>query len=323
MTDSDREDLDNQHQHQDHAGQLPKEGQNPSVFQDSAEGDVQDSADARDIADSEKTGAVSRPALHSSTKSRTYFAGPVTMRGSMIPGQPTSQWLTEQPAGRGDVSWLHEDPWRVMRMQAEFVDGFSALAELGPAVCVFGSARVKPNDPFYTTANRVGTLLAQHHVAVITGGGPGIMEAANKGAAQAGGVSVGLGIELPHEKGLNDYVNLGMNFRYFFVRKTMFEKYSQGIIVCPGGFGTLDELFEVLTLVQTHKVRREPIVLIGKDYWDGLFDWIETTLVDHKMVSPLDRSLMLVTDDPADAVRQATQIIDEERGQAWELGEDR
>ncbi len=288
-------------------------------------GNPEGAADARNAANAADTGngdagkdSSSAPArrtnLHSSTKSRTYFAGPVTMRGSMIPGQPTSQWLTEQPAGRGNVSWLHEDPWRVMRMQAEFVDGFSALAELGPAVCVFGSARVKPDDPFYTTANRIGTLLAQHHVAVITGGGPGIMEAANKGAAQAGGISVGLGIELPHEKGLNDYVNLGMNFRYFFVRKTMFEKYSQGIIVCPGGFGTLDELFEVLTLVQTHKVRREPIVLIGKDYWDGLFDWIETTLVDHQMVSPLDRSLMLVTDDPIDAVRQATEIIDEERG---------
>lgn len=251
--------------------------------------------------------------IHSSAKSRTYFAGPVTMRGSMIPGQPTSQWLTERPTR--EVSWLHEDPWRVMRIQAEFVDGFSALAELGPAVCVFGSARIRKNDPFYKIANEIGALLARHHVAVITGGGPGTMEAVNKGAAEAGGVSVGLGIELPHEKGLNDYVNLGMNFRYFFVRKTMFEKYSQGIIVCPGGFGTLDELFEVLTLVQTHKVRREPIVLIGKKYWEGLFKWIETTLVDHQMVSPLDRSLMLVTDDPKEAVREATSIIDEERWQ--------
>lgn len=261
--------------------------------------------------DSTASSALPQHPVHSSTKTRTYFSGPVTMRGQMIPGHPTSEWLSEYP--EHDVSWLHEDPWRVMRIQAEFVDGFSALAELGPAVCIFGSARVKPDDPFYHTAQQIGTLLAQHKVAVITGGGPGIMEAANKGAAQAGGISVGLGIELPHEKGLNDYVNLGMDFRYFFVRKTMFEKYSQGIIVCPGGFGTLDELFEVLTLVQTHKVRREPIVLIGKKYWEGLFDWIETTLVDHQMVSPLDRSLMLVTDDPQEAVEQATAIIDEDR----------
>lgn len=266
---------------------------------------------AREQADEQRQGVPSH-AVHSSTGTRTYFAGPVTMRGQMIPGHPTSQWLSDQPSGR-DVSWLHEDPWRVMRIQAEFVDGFSALAQLGPAVCVFGSARVKPDDPYYAIANRIGALLAKKSVAVITGGGPGTMEAVNKGAAQAGGVSVGLGIELPHEKGLNDYVNLGMNFRYFFVRKTMFEKYSQGIIVCPGGFGTLDELFEVLTLVQTHKVRREPIVLIGKKYWEGLFEWIETTLVDHRMVSPLDRSLMLVTDDPQEAVDQATAIIDEER----------
>ena len=167
----------------------------------------------------------------------TYHRGPVIMRGPMIPTSTTSaNLLSADP----DTDWLHMDPWRVMRIQAEFVDGFGALAELGPAVTVFGSARTARENPYYEAARRAGELIAQAGVATITGGGPGIMEAANRGAAEAGGVSVGLGIELPHEQGINQWVNLGMSFRYFFVRKTMFVKYASGAIIFPGGFGTMD-----------------------------------------------------------------------------------
>ena len=201
------------------------------------------------------------------------------------------------------------DPWRVMRIQAEFVDGFGALAELGPAVSVFGSARTLRTDPRYKAARRAGELLAANDVAVITGGGPGIMEAANRGAAECGGTSVGLGIELPYEDGLNRWVNLGMSFRYFFVRKTMFVKYSRGAIVFPGGFGTLDELFELLTLVQTHKVKRVPVALVGTDYWQGLFDWVTGTVLDEGNISPLDPELMQITDDVEEAVSVALSGI--------------
>ena len=172
-----------------------------------------------------------------------------------------------------------------MRIQSEFVEGFGALAELGPAVSVFGSARTKPGTPFYELATQVGRRLVEEGYAVITGGGPGAMEAANKGARDAGGASVGLGIELPFEQGLNEHVNLGVNFRYFFARKTMFVKYAQGFIVLPGGFGTLDELFEAVTLVQTQKVTSFPIVLMGTEYWGGLFDWLRGTVLDAGTVS--------------------------------------
>ncbi|PWG59466.1 TIGR00730 family Rossman fold protein [Bifidobacterium catulorum] len=236
----------------------------------------------------------------------TYYRGPVVMRGSMIPKDTTSGNLLR----RDDrTDWLHMDPWRVLRIQAEFVDGFGALAEVGPAVTVFGSARTKRSEPAYKAARRMGKLLAERGVATITGGGPGIMEAANRGASLAGGKSVGLGIELPHEQGLNNYVNLGMTFRYFFVRKTMFVKYSSGVIVCPGGFGTLDEMFEVLTLVQTHKVTTMPIVLFDTEYWKGLFDWINGTLADRGMISALDPNLVTLTDDPDEAVEYATHLI--------------
>ncbi len=190
----------------------------------------------------------------------------------------------------------------MLRIQAEFVDGFGALAELGPAVTIFGSARTPKTDPLYKAARAVGRKIAQRGVAVITGGGPGIMEAANRGAASVNGKSVGLGIELPHEQGLNKYVNLGMDFRYFFVRKTMFVKYSSGAIVFPGGFGTLDEMFEVLTLVQTHKVKRMPLVLVGGEYWQGLFDWLNGPVMDAGMISPLDPELVHITDDLNEAV---------------------
>ncbi|MBT1172080.1 TIGR00730 family Rossman fold protein [Bifidobacterium sp. MA2] len=207
------------------------------------------------------------------------------------------------------TDWLHMDPWRVLRIQSEFVDGFGALAELGPAVSVFGSARMPADSPDYEAARRMGGLIASRGIAVITGGGPGVMEAANRGAAEAGGKSVGLGIELPHEQGINDYVNLGMSFRYFFVRKLMFVKYSSGIIVCPGGFGTLDEMFEVLTLVQTHKVASMPVALYGAEYWRGLFDWLNGPVRGHGMISGVDPRLVTITDDVDEAVSVATGAI--------------
>ena len=228
-----------------------------------------------------------------------YHTGPVTLRGSRVPSSTTDQRLLDN---QGSAEWLHADPWRVMRIQSEFVEGFGALAELGPAVSVFGSARTRPGSPYYALAEEVGRRLVEAGYAVITGGGPGAMEAANKGAAAAGGASVGLGIELPFEQGLNDHVNLGVNFRYFFARKTMFVKYAEGFIVLPGGFGTLDELFEAVTLVQTQKVTSFPIVLMGTDYWAGLLDWLKGSALDHGTISEKDLRLLQVTDDLDEAV---------------------
>jgi hypothetical protein len=184
-----------------------------------------------------------------------------------------------------------------MRIQSEFIEGFGSLAGLGAAISVFGSARTPADDPVYQTAVRLGSALVGAGYSVITGGGPGIMEAANKGATEAGGVSVGLGIELPFEQGLNPYVDLGINFRYFFVRKTMFVKYAQGFVVFPGGFGTLDELFEALTLVQTGKVTQFPIVLMGSEYWRGLLVWLQDTVAAEKKIAAVDLDLLTVTDD--------------------------
>jgi uncharacterized protein (TIGR00730 family) len=219
---------------------------------------------------------------------------------------------------RGATDWLHTDPWRVLRIQSEFVEGFGMLAGLGEAISVFGSARVKRGTEEYATGERLGRALVEAGYAVITGGGPGIMEAANKGACEAGGVSVGLGIELPFEQGLNPYVDIGINFRYFFARKTMFMKYAQGFIVLPGGFGTFDELFEALCLVQTRKVTAFPIVLMGSDYWGGLVDWIRGPVLASGKVSEADLDLVTVTDDVDEAVevvrhRQAPARLEEER----------
>jgi len=232
---------------------------------------------------------------------RGYRKGPVLLRGEQIPTTTSDQRLLNRPVG--GASWLHDDPWRVMRIQSEFVEGFGALAEVGPAVSVFGSARTPAGSPVYEIATDVARLLVEAGYAVITGGGPGIMEAANRGAKDAGGVSIGLGIELPFEQGMNDWVDLGVNFRYFFARKTMFVKYSEGFIVLPGGFGTLDELFEALTLVQTHKVVEFPIVLVGRDHWQGLLDWIAGPLVEQGLISPADLELIQVVDTAQDAVR--------------------
>jgi uncharacterized protein (TIGR00730 family) len=220
--------------------------------------------------------------------------GPVTLRRSQVEVSTTDQRLLES---RGGADWVHADPWRVMRIQSEFIEGFGSLAELGAAISVFGSARTLADDPLYQTAVRLGSALVGAGYGVITGGGPGIMEAANKGATEAGGVSVGLGIELPFEQGLNPYVDLGINFRYFFVRKTMFVKYAQGFVVFPGGFGTLDELFEALTLVQTGKVTQFPIVLMGSEYWRGLLVWLQDTVAAEKKIAAVDLDLLTVTDD--------------------------
>jgi uncharacterized protein (TIGR00730 family) len=203
---------------------------------------------------------------------------------------------------KGPGQFVHTDPWRVLRIQSEFVEGFGALADLGPAVSVFGSARTKPGSVYYEVGVEVGRKLAEAGVAVITGGGPGSMEAANKGAVQGNGVSVGLGIELPFEQGLNQWVDLGINFRYFFARKTMFVKYAQGFIVLPGGLGTLDELFEAMVLVQTKKVTSFPIVLLGTAFWGPMLDWIRGTLVEDGMISEKDLGLIQVVDEPAHAV---------------------
>jgi uncharacterized protein (TIGR00730 family) len=236
----------------------------------------------------------------SESRRRLRRQGPATLRGKHIPKTTTDQRLLDW---RGPSDWVHTDPWRVLRIQAEFVEGFGLLAELGQAVSVFGSARAKPGGAEYECAEKIGAGLAAAGYAVITGGGPGIMEAANKGAASAGGVSVGLGIELPLEQGLNEYVEIGLEFRYFFVRKTVFVKYSQAFVVMPGGFGTLDELFEAVTLVQTGKITQFPIVLVGSDYWSGLRSWVVDTMLAEGKISPGDPELLRVIDDPAEVVR--------------------
>jgi uncharacterized protein (TIGR00730 family) len=191
----------------------------------------------------------------------------------------------------------------VLRIQGEFVAGFDALADVGPAVTIFGSARTPRTDPMYGAAVATARRLARAGFAIITGGGPGIMEAANRGAREGKGRSIGCGIELPHEQGLNPFVDEAVNFRYFFVRKTMFVKYAEAFVIFPGGFGTLDELFEALTLIQTKKVRNFPVVMVGQEYWAGLFDWARRTLVAQGTISPEDMDLMYCTDDPAEVER--------------------
>ncbi|MBK3643182.1 MULTISPECIES: TIGR00730 family Rossman fold protein [Streptomyces] len=233
--------------------------------------------------------------------------GPVLRRRGQVTSSTTDQRLLD--AG-GPSDWVHTDPWRVLRIQSEFIEGFGTLAELPPAISVFGSARTPVDSPEYEAGVRLGSALVEAGWAVITGGGPGAMEAANKGACEAGGTSVGLGIELPFEQGLNPYVDIGLNFRYFFVRKMMFVKYAQGFVVLPGGLGTLDELFEALTLVQTQKVTRFPIVLFGTEYWGGLVDWLKNTLIAQGKASDKDLLLFHVTDE----VEEAVALVSKEAG---------
>jgi len=231
---------------------------------------------------------------------QTHRQGPAMLRGKAIPQSTTDQRLLDS---RGPADWVHTDPWRVLRIQAEFVEGFGLLAELGPAVSIFGSARTKRDDPEYALAEQIGARLVDAGYAVITGGGPGIMEAGNKGARDNGGTSVGLGIELPFEQKMNDHIDIGVSFRYFMVRKTIFVKYSLAFVVLPGGFGTLDELFEAVTLVQTGKITRFPIVLVGTEYWSGLVDWIRSTMLPAGKISSGDLDLLSVTDDPDEVVQ--------------------
>lgn len=238
------------------------------------------------------------------------------VRGDLVSESTHDQRLLDR---RGPADWLHMDPWRVMRIQAEFVEGFGQLAELPQAVTVFGSARTPEGTPEYELGVQIGRKLSEAGYAVITGGGPGCMEAANRGAREAGGVSVGLGIELPFEQHLNEYVDLGIEFRYFFVRKTMFVKYACGFIALPGGFGTMDELFEALTLVQTRKVTSFPVVLMGTEFWGGLIGWIKDTLVSSGKISPADLDLVHLTDDVDEAVRI---IADADRNRAERLREE-
>jgi len=244
--------------------------------------------------------------------------GPTVLRGAQADSSSTTdQRLLDS---RGPTDWVHTDPWRVLRIQAEFVEGFGALAELGPAIGVFGSARTQVDDPYYAAGEQLGRKLSEAGFAVITGGGPGVMEAANKGTQEAGGISVGLGIELPFEQGLNSWVDVGVNFRYFFARKTMFVKYSQGFVVLPGGFGTLDELFEALTLVQTKKVTSFPVVLFGSEYWGGLVEWIRGTMLAHRKISAPDLDLIHLTDDVEEAV---ALMVEARRGWAEMSTEER
>jgi uncharacterized protein (TIGR00730 family) len=220
---------------------------------------------------------------------RSYHGPPIT----------EDQKLLQSPSEPMDFT--RTDPWRVMRIMSEFIEGFDTLASVTKGVTIFGSARTSPDDPQYDQAVEVARLLAEAGFAIITGAGPGIMEAANRGAKLAGGRSIGCNIELPFEQGANPYVDTVINFRYFFVRKTMFIKYSNAFIIFPGGFGTLDEAFEALTLIQTGKISQFPVILFGRHYWAGLIRWLQTRVLGERKISPGDLDLMLLTDDPAEA----------------------
>ena len=235
---------------------------------------------------------------------RSKSKGPVLQRRDQVDAGTTDQRLLDS---RGPSDWVHTDPWRVLRIQAEFIEGFGALAELGPAISVFGSARTPADLLPHGVRRVVGRKLAESGFAVITGGGPGVMEAVNKGASEAGGISVGLGIELPWESELNPWVDVGINFRYFFARKTMFVKYSQGYIALPGGLGTLDELFEAMTLVQTQKITSFPIVLLGVKEWSGLLDWMGEAMLADGRIKQGDLDSILLTDDVDEAIARMVE----------------
>jgi uncharacterized protein (TIGR00730 family) len=238
---------------------------------------------------------VDRPADH------PHRSGPVVTRGPAT--RPTEDQKLLQR--RVSADFQGTDTWRALRILGEFVEGFDALANVGPAVSVFGSARVRRSDPQYRLARRVAARLVHEGFAIITGGGPGIMEAANRGARDAGGLSIGCNIELPFEQDPNPYVDLSIQFRYFFVRKTMFVKYAEAFIIFPGGMGTMDELFEALTLIQTGKIEHFPVVLVGRDYWRGLMTWIESKVLDEGKISAQDLELAVVTDD----IDEIVQVI--------------
>jgi uncharacterized protein (TIGR00730 family) len=234
-------------------------------------------------------------------------------------GKPTEDRKLLLTAPYADSSFRESDAWRALRIMGEFVEGFDSLAELGPAISIFGSARVSPRNPYYKAAEDLGGKLARRGITVITGGGPGVMAAANKGAAEAGGVSVGLAVELPHEQDTNEWCNLTLNFRYFFARKTMFVKYAQGFVIFPGGFGTLDELFESLTLVQTGKIDHFPIILYGRSYWQRLLEWLADPIAAQGMIAPTDLQLLRLTDDNDEVlgwIEQSFAEVEEELADA-------
>jgi uncharacterized protein (TIGR00730 family) len=232
-------------------------------------------------------------------RGRERHRGAVTLRGEAISRLTEDQRLLDS---RARADWKTRDAWRALRILSEFVEGFETLSDLPPAVSVFGSARSAAGSPECELARLLGAALARAGYAVITGGGPGVMAAANRGASEAGGLSVGLGIELPFEQRLNEWCDIGIDFRYFFARKTMFVKYARAFVVLPGGFGTLDELFESLTLVQTRKVTQFPVVMMGESYWRGLLEWLREAMHADGKISPGDLDLITVTDDVDEAV---------------------
>ena len=202
-----------------------------------------------------------------------------------------------------------EEPWRLFKIMGEFVDGIDSLHDMGPAVSIFGSARIEPDDVVYKKTEQIAALFVKHNFAVITGGGGGVMEAANKGALEAGGTSVGLNIILPFEQKPNQYANIKLDFNYFFIRKVMFVKYAHAYIIMPGGFGTLDELFEAVTLIQTHRIKPLPVILVGSDYWSGLIEWIKSRLLEDKRISPEDLDILQVMDEPEEIVKTVTKTV--------------
>jgi uncharacterized protein (TIGR00730 family) len=224
---------------------------------------------------------------------------------SRPPGTTQDEQLLESPQAD---QFVHTDPWRVFRIMGEFVEGFDELVTITRGVAIFGSARIAPDNPYYESARETAALFAQAGFAVITGGGPGIMEAANKGAFEAGGTSIGCNIELPHEQRPNAYQTLSLTFKYFFVRKMMFVKYSTAFIIFPGGFGTLDEMFEALTLIQTEKVRDFPVVLFGSEYWQELLDWVKNVLLKRGMISERDLQRLHLTDSPLRVVEIVKEV---------------
>ena len=228
-------------------------------------------------------------------------------------GKPTEDRKLLRRGPYADTSFLDNDAWRALRIMGEFVEGFDSLAELGEAVTIFGSARIAQNHHNAQAAEDLAGKLARQGITVITGGGPGIMEAANRGAAKAGGVSVGLGIELPHEQDVNKWCNLVLNFRYFFARKTMFVKYAQAFVILPGGFGTLDELFEALTLIQTGKVQDFPVILFGSEYWGGMIDWMQNTLLADRKIAEADLNLLVLCDSPTQVRDLIVRSMTEQR----------
>jgi hypothetical protein len=282
--------------------------------------DTRTALDAAAMADAGQGAARGEPAALGRGQERR--SGRIVMRGDTAArlGKPGATEDEEflQPTPRGRPDFIDTDPWRTFRILSEFVEGFDALAGIGPAVTIFGSARVGEGSPAYELARRIAKRLAERGYAIITGGGPGVMEAANRGCREGGGLSVGCNIELPHEQQLNEYVDLGVEFRYFFVRKTMFVKYADAFVILPGGFGTLDELFEALTLIQTGKLRDFPVVLVGTEYWRGLLDWMRAVQLPAGAISEADLAMLRLADDPEDVVA----IVQEYASRAHDRGPD-